>query len=114
MGDVDVARDALTLSVCYAESYIRDGETNGEGVAFAWSEAAGDAVFAEIVLAQNIAFVGALGTVNFYVAVVPCEVEHNLVVVVAHDLYEAVGRHAEIYCISRLYLLIVVTEHSHL
>ena len=114
VGDVDVARDALTLRICYAESHIRDGETYGEGVAFARSEAAGDAVVAEIVLAQHVAFVRSLSLINLNVAVMPCKVEHNLVLVVAHNLNEAVGRHAQIYCFGRLHLLVVVAEHSHL
>ena len=108
MCDVDVARDALTVSICYAESHIRDGETYGKGFAFARSEAAGDAVVAEIVLAQHVAFVRTLGLINLNIAVMPCKVEDNLVLVVAHNLNEAVGRYAQIYCFGRLHLLVVV------
>ena len=107
-----VAREFVAVGIEKREAHVWYLQAQRERIALARSESADDAVVAEVVLTHNEALVGLLRTVDFYGALSPCEVEDNLLLVLAHYREEAVGRDAEIHRLYWLHLLIAVAKHA--
>ena len=109
---LDVARELVVVGVEQRETHVRYLQAQRERVALARSESAADAVVAEVVLAHDEALVGLLRAVYLDGALAPSEVEHNLLVVLAHYREESVWRDAEIHSLYRLHLLVALAEHT--